>query len=57
MLLSRVQSGLRDLGEEAEIINASDATQLIGEFWASRPLEDGDFERTLRARPLVGDQP
>ncbi|MDT3435550.1 hypothetical protein [Haloarcula sp. 1CSR25-25] len=56
--LSRVQSGLRDLdGCEARIVDASDATQLIGEFWAGQTLEYGDFERTLRTRPLVGDQP
>ena len=56
--LSRVQSGLRDLdGCEARIVDASDATQLIGEFWAGQTLEYGDFERTLRTRPLVGAQP
>ncbi|GCF12071.1 hypothetical protein Harman_00060 [Haloarcula mannanilytica] len=56
--LSRVQSGLRDLeGCEARVVDASDATQLIGEFWAGQTLEYGDFEQTLRTRPLVGDQP
>jgi len=54
--LSRVQSGLRNLeGCEARVVEASDATQLIGEFWAGQTLEYGDFEQTLRTRPLVGE--
>jgi len=56
--LSRVQSGLRDLeGCEARTVDASDATQIIGEFWAGQTLEYGDFEQALRTRPLVGKQP
>jgi len=56
--LSRVQSGIRDLdGCEAMVVDASAGTKVISEFWAGQTLEYGDFEQTLRTRPLVGERP
>lgn len=54
---SRVQSGIRDLeGCEAMVVDASDGAKVISEFWAGQTLEYGDFEQTLRTRPLVGER-
>jgi hypothetical protein len=53
--LDRVETGLRDIEScRAHRLSATDATSLIGDFWAGDQQEYGDLSQKLRDRPLVG---
>jgi len=51
----RVEGGIREIeGCQAHRVDATAATQLVGEFWAGQELDYGDMSQALRRRPLVG---
>jgi len=51
----RIEAGIREIeGCQASRVDAGEATQLIGEFWAGEELEYGDISQALRTGPLVG---
>ncbi|WP_158055624.1 hypothetical protein [Halorussus halophilus] len=52
--LRQVQSGLREIDDcNARRVDATDASQLIGEFWAGDAREYGDMASALRTNPFV----
>lgn len=53
--LTRVETGLREIdGCSAHRVPATDAVQIIGDFWAGHDREYGNIEQTLRRTPYVG---
>jgi hypothetical protein len=53
--LRRVSAGIREIsGCNAHRVSATEATDVIGEFWAGDSFEYGDLSKALRTRPLVG---
>jgi len=52
--LRQVQTGLREIdGCNADRVDVTEATQLIGEFWAGENLDYGNMESVLRTNPLI----
>jgi len=50
----RVEAGIREIeGCQASRVDADDATQLVGEFWAGQELEYGDIAQALRAKSII----
>lgn len=55
--LRQVQTGLREIdGCNAQRVEATEATRIVGEFWSGDDLEYGDLESVLRTNPLIRRQ-
>lgn len=53
--LRQIESGIREIeGCNSHRVDATEATKLVGEFWAGEPREFGDIDTRLRRTPVVG---
>lgn len=53
--LRQIEAGVREIdGCHARRVEATEATRLVGEFWAGEPREYNSLRRVLRTRPLIG---
>jgi hypothetical protein len=55
--LRRIRTGIREIdGCNAQRVSATDATQVVGEFWAGDDFGYQNLSQVLRTRPLVGGE-